>query len=156
MAFEQCFGHLLSCRQLRERTVCLAKPLECFWWGAEARQWMVGLLLGCVAFFRADGAKGIFRGGRDGIGRGRPEGCFLSKWSIHKTPPPPSPDGTSPCLFSPPPPPPAQGFVSKRGGRAQSAEKVNRASLARIRGFHRPCRLRMIDGPGPAALHGQL
>lgn len=44
--------------------------------GAEAGEWVVGVLPGCVASFRADGAERISRGRRDSSARGRPEGLF--------------------------------------------------------------------------------
>lgn len=44
--------------------------------GAEAGEWVVGLLPGCVASFGADGTQRISRGRRDGPTRGGPEGLF--------------------------------------------------------------------------------
>lgn len=44
--------------------------------GAEAGEWVVGLLPGCVASFPADEPERISRGRRDGTSQGRPGGLF--------------------------------------------------------------------------------
>lgn len=121
--------------------------------GAEAREWVVGLLLGCVASFRADGAERISRGRRDGPSWGRPKELFPVQRPIHKTPPLPSPGGTSHCVAFPH----LRGsFLSKEGGGVLSAKKVEDASVLRAPSVSLLPRLRMMDGLAWAAVSQDL
>ena len=109
-------GHLLSRRLPWGRAISLfGKTAGMFLVGAEAGEWVVGLLLGCVASFRADAPERISRRGGGGMAqpRGRPEGllccpngpfikCLL--FLLHRAP--------ATVQFFPP-----QGFISLKGGR---------------------------------------
>lgn len=86
---------------------------------AGAREWAVGLLLGCVASFRADVMKEFSERGRDGSAWEAPLGDFLSKWLIHKMPPLRSPEATGHCQVLPHP----WGVAFKSGGGAQAMQR---------------------------------
>ena len=82
----------------------------------------MGLLPGCVASFRADGAERISRGRRDSPGPGRARrAVFLSRWPIHKTPLLPSPRGTGPGLVFPTP-----GVHFSQGGEEEHRQLKRR------------------------------
>lgn len=90
--------------------------------GAEAGEWVVGLLPGCVASFRADGAERISRGRRDSPAQGGPEelfscpdGPFIKRlfFLLHMAP--------ALAWFSP-----LQGFISLKAGRRSTRQLKRR------------------------------
>lgn len=83
--------------------------------GAGAREWAVGLLLGCVADVMKEFSE---RGGMAPPGEA-PLGDFLSKWLIHKMPPLRSPEATDHCQVLPHP----WGVAFRSGGGAQAMQR---------------------------------
>lgn len=84
-----------------EQLVCLAKPLECSWWGRKLGSGWWVCSLGVLPPSEQMGLKEFVKGGGwHQPGKAR-RSLFLSKWPIHKMPPLLSPDVIGHCPVFP-------------------------------------------------------